>query len=390
MLSVQDERLIFSRLGRWRLQSVARDLFPDDRISACCRKRFGGFVSVKLAPSGVCHYGGLETCSSVWVCPICSAKISERRREEVEIAVQGWLAIDGYTCLLSLTVPHSIDQTLSEVLEGYQSSRRKLLNRKTWKSLASDFDLRGSIRSLEATYGVNGWHLHSHEVLFLGRECDTVNLASRVLTLWQSACQAGYGRIPNGHGVDVQGADDLDEYLAAMAPTIETAEAGLADNPGQLNKKHARALGNDLLAGGSRWGIAHEVTKAHLKKSRKAASDTPWDLLRRAADGAAWAGALFVEWGSTMKGRKHLLWSRGLRGLLGIEPEKSDEEIAKENEPGSVLLGLITPAQWNRICSQELRGEILAVAQRGGWAAVERLIIALCKPGGLRPDAECM
>jgi len=387
--SVHEESMITARLGRWRLQSVARDLLPDEAVSKCCRKRFAGFVSVKESPSKVPHFGGLETCHSVWVCPICASKISERRREEIDVAVRIWHCLGGATVLLSLTLPHSIEQSLLEVLEGYQGSRRTLLNRKSWKTLSKSVGLKGSVRALEATYGLNGWHLHSHEVLFLDGMCDTVLLTARILPLWQAACATEYGRVPNGHGVKISGADDPDEYLAAMSPTIEVAESGLSGSCSEsLDKYRARAAGGDLLTGGaSRWTIAHEVARAHSKKSRVDSSDTPWDLLRRAADGATWAGALFIEWARSMKGRKHLLWSRGLRALMGLDAEKTDEEIANEDEAGSVLVGLITPAQWNRICSQEMRGEILAAAARGGWAAVERLIIALCTPGCLRSDA---
>lgn len=383
VLTIQQEKQIASRLGRWRLQSVARDLLPGESVCKCCRQRFAGYVSVKLSSANVCHYGGLETCSSVWVCPICAAKISERRREEVEQAVIIAISKGWFVVLLTLTVPHSIDQSLREVLEGYQGSRRLMRGRTSWKTLSKSIGLQGSIRALEATFGLNGWHLHSHEVLFLSVDCDRAALAERILSLWQSACQKGYGRVPNGHGVNVQGADDPDKYLADMTPSIEFSEAGLSSSAvdSWQTSRVARVRGKELLEPGSgqkRWGIAHEVTKTHVKRSRDDASDTPWDLLRRAADGAEWAGALFIEWGRTMKRKHQLEWSRGLWARLGLDgEEKSDEEIAKEDDPDSLLLGLITPAQWNRICSQEMRGEILQAAQLSGWPGVVGLIKAL-------------
>jgi hypothetical protein len=64
---------------------------------------------------------------------------------------------------------------------------------------------------------------------------------------------------------------------------------------------------------------------------------TSWDIARRAATGDARFVELWKEHGRAMRGARQLTWSRGLRELLGLRPERSDHEIALE--PGETLCG---------------------------------------------------
>ena len=69
------------RLERFALQSVARSILPKARTAKCLRVPFARSVGVFHSQAQEsAHYGGLVTCASVWACPICAAKISERRR----------------------------------------------------------------------------------------------------------------------------------------------------------------------------------------------------------------------------------------------------------------------------------------------------------------------
>ncbi|MGQ0518486.1 hypothetical protein ACT453_54800, partial [Bacillus sp. D-CC] len=49
---------------------------------------------------------------------------------------------------------------------------------------------------------------------------------------------------------------------------------------------------------------------------------------------------LFQEFAISMKGARQLVWSRGLKKLLGIE-EKSDEELAVETDKASITLNRV-------------------------------------------------
>lgn len=281
------------------------------------------------------HYSGLQVCGSVWVCPICAAKVTERRRVELRAAVETWKAQGGRVALLTTTVPHYSHQRLPVVLKGFEKARVLLRNRPSWKTWAASAGLRGSIRCLEVTHGANGWHVHAHELLFLdGPQGYTLKaLEGLVQGLWRSACvTAGLGET-NGHG------------------------ARLEDGA-----KAARYVG--------KWGLEEEMTKGHVKHGR-AGNLTPWDLLREVAEnGEDDPAELFREYAKGFKGRRQLTWSRGLRDLLGLDVESTDEELAQKIEEGSVLLGSLTSEEWAAVLYSEKRGELLEVAVTEGWAGV--------------------
>ena len=100
------------RVERFALQSVARDILPDSRTAKCLRIRaYDKDVEVwKSKSHGTASYGGLQTCGSVWTCPICAAKIAERRRLEIQAAMAQHRAQGGEVHLLTLTTPHTRDK----------------------------------------------------------------------------------------------------------------------------------------------------------------------------------------------------------------------------------------------------------------------------------------
>ena len=104
-----------SRLQRFALQSVARSILPTSRTAKCMRIRTGR-TDVQVWKSKAHHttsYGGLQTCGSVWACPVCAAKIAERRRVELLDAMEMHKAQGGVVSLLTLTTPHQRGDNLA-------------------------------------------------------------------------------------------------------------------------------------------------------------------------------------------------------------------------------------------------------------------------------------
>lgn len=321
------------RLEKFRLQSISRRFSPGERVKICLRKIRPQHQTVEIYQGKErAFYGGLVTCGSIWICPVCAAKISEKRREELCQGVESWKARGGLVLLVTYTVPHRDYQSLSQVLEGFIKARKFMFHRKPWKGLKKRIGLSGSVRALEVTYGENGWHVHVHELLFLMPEkpMSCLQLQGEILGMWQSACQSAGLGIPNLHGVQV---DD--------------------------GAKAARYA--------SKWGMEEELTKSHVKKGR-GENLTPWDFLRRGEE------ELFQEYGKAFKGKRQLVWSKGLRDLLGLGEMKTDEDLAGEVEEESFLLGSLDPYQWDLIQKAELRGELLRVAEVSGWGGVLNFI----------------
>lgn len=339
----------YRRIERYALQSAAREILPSERVSKCLRNPLGSFVSVKHnTRMDTYGYRNLETCSSVWNCPVCSSKISEKRRAELALALTGWKMQGGDALLLTLTVQHNRRDPYSKTLKGLLAAYGKLLNRKTGKQALRLMGCVGRIRGLEVTYTPeNGWHPHLHVLLFINRPLDSIvmdNLQNALLDAWKSCCEASGLNTPNEHGCKLENGSYASQYV-------------------------------------SKWGLESELTKGHSKKSRTGYS--PFDLLRLIAgtyQGQAaplqerQAKALFAEYSRHMKGKRQLHWSAGFRDLLGLGKEKTDEELVNEVEETEVLLLDIPLNIWKLILRKDSRGEFLEVCRQGAQAAETYLI----------------
>jgi hypothetical protein len=85
-------------------------------------------------------------------------------------------------------------------------------------------------------------------------------------------------------------------------------------------------------------------------------------LLDLYLNGEVDAADLFAEYAECFKGTKQLHWSAGLRELLGLDAEKSDQEIVEsEDNQESEPIITIRREQWKYILQQkkDLRGELL-------------------------------
>jgi hypothetical protein len=98
---------MLARIQRFIFQSVARKFLPMSRTNNCLRLRQGS-KQIQVWQSTehkTTSYSGLQTCGSVWACPVCSAKIAERRRVEIMAAMAAHKAAGGWVNLLTLTAP---------------------------------------------------------------------------------------------------------------------------------------------------------------------------------------------------------------------------------------------------------------------------------------------
>jgi hypothetical protein len=89
------------------------------------------------------------------------------------------------------------------------------------------------------------------------------------------------------------------------------------------------------------------------------------------------AGRLWVQYAVNFKGERQLRWSNGLRARLGLEKEKTDEEIAIEQEEIAIILSSLTTGAWRIVLANDARGELLEVASRGDPAQVEAFLVQL-------------
>ncbi len=341
-LSVSDgER----RLLKWRLQREACALLPNERVAFCMRRRSGAMVEVYYSPDHQsAHYGGLLACGSVWVCPVCAIKISEKRRVELEQAIARCIEKGGVVYLATYTIAHKRYDNLSALLTSFLAARKRVKQGRNAQELRKQFGVLGTVSVREVTWSqVNGWHPHCHELVFFSSEIHAEEYAQTVREQWQRA--AGHeGLSMNEHGFK------LDWTYGAVADYVAKFGREPMKTP---------------------WGPSAELTKGHLKQGHREEHLTPFAMLWLISQGHNELKPIFREYAQWFKGKHQLVWSAGLRSLLLDEAEeRSDLELAQQPEEEAVLLGQLTQSQWQSILTQDARGKLLEVARSGDWQKV--------------------
>lgn len=311
--------------ARYALQDAASYLLPQERVSFCCRAmaKNENVVNVIQHSSGKLSYGNLARCSSVWVCPVCSAKIVAKRREELGGLVDRAVMSGVHVSMVTLTVPHGRSDDLTSTLTAICKAKRLMQNRKPFKRLSADLGLIGEVRTLEVTHGVNGWHPHFHLLFFTRRKMTQAGLTSDrslILSMWQDAAMSAGLSCPNEHGCSV---------LSAFK--------GVADYV-------------------QKFGMDYEMTYSSTKTG---AGRTPFQLLASSATGDTLAGKLFTEYAAAFRGKRQLVFSKGLKKMFGLDDSLTDQEIVESLDEDSKVVYVITREVWVRIVKTGQRGAFL-------------------------------
>jgi hypothetical protein len=290
------------------------------------------------------HFAGLMVCGSVWTCPPCAAKVSERRKQEIVKATDTHKRAGGGLYMVTYTFAHGRDDQLGQTMDKLTKARQHMRRQRAYRDLVKSVGFVGDVRTLEVTYGdANGWHPHEHCLWLVAKpltDRQQRSLRSTMFDLWKNACQiCGLGTPNRKNGVNVIEADSAAEYMA----------------------KFGRE---------PKWGVASELTKQHVKSGR-AKSMTPFDLLRAAHDGEGRFGPLFVQFAHAFFGKQQVRWSRGLKAAFGID-EVTDEELAAQEAEDAVVIIRVTPQEWKAVLARphDERSVLLELAEAGGYLAV--------------------
>lgn len=336
-----------SRFQRFHAQKLSAELLPKERVHGCLRHVIPGKDTVQVvikhgqsAPS----YRNLMTCGSVWVCPVCAAKITEERRRELSGVME---TTKLNPVLLTYTFSHNAGMDLSAILSAMLEAFRVFKSGRWFQGLQYKFGWVGSVRALEVTHGANGWHPHMHELVFLERGLDAIAEGE----LWHML-SARWLDVLKGQGL--------------------TAERDI----GLDLTKGGQAIG-EYIQKASKWGLEHEVTKAPVKRGRKGGR-TPFALLVDYGNGDDQAGKLFVEYAYAFKGRNQLVWSRNLRERLGLGKEKTDAELLQDKtDILDVILARLTRQEFDAVYWSDNRGALLDAAASGDIKQVEDFLIRI-------------
>ncbi len=295
-------------------------------------------------------YSQLQTCKSVWVCPVCSSKISNQRQKNLEKSLNSWSnrCSCHQSALVTFTFPHNRNQSLSVVRNMFMSARRRMKNQKklkknisfeSYQEIIENYGIVGEVASIEINFSqANGWHVHCHVIYFLAwklRKSEKLRVA--LVEAWKRALVAEKCIIDNDyaffqHSVDVERVRD--EQVASY---------------------YIAKIGT--------WSISKEVTQ-NMHKQGLQGSLTSWDFLRNIFSGVnvKYYKKLFVEFAKEFKGKRQIFFSKGMAKFLNYDD--SDDDF--EDFPAE-FLGSLDQITWRKICKLKKRGEFLELCEHEGF-----------------------
>ena len=167
------KRLLADR-ARALIAETCGDMPEADKLRSCGVHVRAGIedVAIERHPNGYVYATGLQSCGSVWACPICSFKIrmktkpSSWPRRSLRTRANG-----GTVMLLTLTTQHSFGETLDELWTQTQDTWSYITGHSRYRRLKLRLGL-GFCRTMEVMFGLNGWHPHLHVVLFSDTPVD--------------------------------------------------------------------------------------------------------------------------------------------------------------------------------------------------------------------------
>lgn len=332
------------RNDRFRWQRHAAGLLGGKARVGLCRwsmvSRAAGVDVVTSSYAGAeghyAHFEGLQTCGSVWDCPCCSARISNTRRDELN-QLLSWARAQGHTVqMITLTARHGRGDELADLLDRMKDAKRRWAQHRSYRRL--NVMIVGSVTATEVTGGgAHGWHPHFHIIIISSAPVDLDELREPWLASLRAAGLSG-----TGAGWRVQDASEAGRYV-------------------------------------TKWGAAEEVALGARKKGR--GGMTPMQLLAASCDDEdKRAGALWREYSAAFRGRRQLVWSRGLKALAGVG-EVEDQEAAQDaRQDGQLEEGRVnlTADEWSprdrgRRGAQHRRARVLDAAEAEGEAGVRRV-----------------
>ena len=280
-------------------------------------------------------YSKIFQCGNVWLCPVCSARINVKRSKEIEKTID-YAYQNGYkVAMITFTNPHVKDDKLADIIEKHNNALKKVLNNNKstllfYKRIGNPFKYR--ITAKEVTYGRNGWHWHTHILMFTSKDADITKEYDYLLNKWYKYCLE--------EGFVIKDKDAFFKYGLDIIDNMSSSQY--------------------LTKYGKFWGIDKEFTNKEAKNPKNG-NIAPFYLLDAGYE------KQFVEYAYATKGRKQITWSNGLKRVCGIR-EKTDKELVKEEDEkaNNVKIAEVDSVLWQLIMEKKLEASILRVIERFG------------------------
>lgn len=229
--------------------------------------------------------GGVQTCGSIWSCPVCASRKAVEKGRFVQNAI-AWAGDNGLIpVMVSLTARHHARMPLKAFKTAFKAAWGDFTNRRSWKAFKRNFGAVHWVANREVTHGENGWHYHMHWLVFVDKRVLAVTtgeaLQQKLTPDWL-------------HCLERQGMDGLPEFALRVSAH------------GNVGEKYLIKIG--LTVESKDDDLHYELTGGMNKKG----SRTVWDILRHAYYGDGNSERLYIEYVEAMQGDNFITTSHGL------------------------------------------------------------------------------
>lgn len=320
------------REQRHRLRAISRVLVgrsqraggSQPRGVAKCGWVIGSHASIVQSEDGRKHWENVETCKSVWACPVCSGRRRMEYGKRIESLARPVFTGEKGGIFMTLTLRHRKSDPLAlthdVAVEGWRTITASTAWKRAKTGIRARYGVENYIRVVEHTYSqANGWHPHLHLLLSTSKPLSDAELSSfksEIYGLWAKYSESRLDRKPSrSRGVDVRrvvangDASALSEYLAKVTAGFTPA-----------------------VKSETQVGVVQEMTRGDLKTARKK-SYTPFELLDIGVGDLSESERrdLWLEFVNATRGRRFLTSSRD----WSISASEVEDEIQRDFEGGS-------------------------------------------------------
>lgn len=317
----------------WRLQSQAQTLLLHEPVASCMRQFDQRFPDPNVtitysSEEQQAYYGHLKICGLVWHCPVCASIIIRYRRHELTDVLTYWREKGGSVLLVTLATSSQKDTALATLLSPLETVFRQERQGRAAQKMKADFGIHGAITTREISYTASGWRPCIRQLIlfdetrqasfeqgspFLEEDCpllgDSPN-QKNIRSVYRTILQRRWQQVINGtrctdHEFHLSLEDDFTKIYNSF--------------------KH---IGDEFLDNSP----MHDTTQNDFDREI-----TPFALLDFVAQGTREFEALFREYAECYKGKRFVVWLKGLRslvgsraGLSGYFQGKADSEVVSE------------------------------------------------------------
>lgn len=301
-------------------------------------------ISVRIpkdARKNKASLAGVQTCGSIWACPICAKRIATQRGKEISQAIDYMTEAGSVAIMVSNTARHTVNDTLKGFKTKFKAAHRMFVQSRRWRDLKAKFGIQHSIKAVEGTWGIdNGWHYHQHSILFLNADL-LLSVAPVVFQVWVEAARQLWLYCLEKNGLDGVGEIAFDVQAEHDVKKNYLAKLGLEEETAKLD---------------------YELSAGHNKTSGGAKI---WQILEKSWEGDKLASELYIEWVEAMSGDQWIVFSDGLKALCGID-EMAEEEASLfddiEEEVANETLMEISDEEFAPVRKLQKLAELLELA----------------------------